>query len=183
VGQAVDRSDSSVWDIAPGRQGQKIFSFSGNIGVYRERFGEPCRSIVRRTHPFPGEEKQTPGVFHIPKVLYKSRVPVVEAQDTGQGGIAVFSSREQEKRQQDQEKKRQGINLAQPLQTCTLLFLGNRFYGTDPGAGAAALTLDRIDPALAFFFGNSINRTLAVTGTAVYTSISNFIGHIAPLIN
>jgi hypothetical protein len=65
----------------------------------------------------------------------------------------------------------------------TLLFLSDSFYRTDPGTGAAALAFDSIDPPLAFLFGNGIHRTLTVTGTAVYTGISNFISHIAPLIN
>jgi hypothetical protein len=65
----------------------------------------------------------------------------------------------------------------------TLLFLSDSFYGTDPGTGAATLAFDGIDPPLAFLFGNGIHRTLAVAGTAVYTGIPNFIGHITPLIN
>jgi hypothetical protein len=62
-----------------------------------------------------------------------------------------------------------------------LLFLGNSFHRTDPGAGAAALTFNGIDPALPVFFGNSFYRTFAVTGTAVYTGVSDFISHIKPL--
>ena len=86
------------------------------------------------------------------------------------------------------KKARQGPLASLPMvsKTCLRLlkelsFPRNSFSWTNAGTGAAVYAFFRINPAFPVFFDNRANRTFAVTGAAVHTGISDFIGHSVPL--
>jgi hypothetical protein len=74
------------------------------------------------------------------------------------------------------ELKKRGCRHGQPL--FLPLGSGDRFRRTDPGAGAAVLTLVRIYPADVVLFGNCFHRAFTVASAAIYALVINLIRHI-----
>ena len=62
------------------------------------------------------------------------------------------------------------------------LLFHNSFCRAGPDASAAANTFFGIDPAASVFLGNGVGRAFTVAGTAVHTSVQDFVGHSIPLL-